>query len=275
MIVVESGGSKSSWVFSNGQAERNHFESVGLHPRELSAIKKEAISQLIHEHDLAGQSIYFYGAGCESDEAKKVISDFLSSFSLNVKDVQTDLYAACIAHLGDRPGFVGILGTGAVAAQFDGERVVRYTSGLGYMLGDEGGGYDIGKTLLQYYFYDLLPAEIRTEIETYFDHEPILHTIHAPGGRKLVAGLTKIVHSYRSKPCIQEILENSFSNYCKKALQHLPINSPVYFVGGIAFYFRKEIQEVLQQYDYQIGGVSKEAVNDVFEFISNKNRQRT
>src|SRR5690554_5567591 len=125
MIVVESGGTKSTWVFHDISGQQKSITTVGLHPQELSNSKLKVISDLIEVEQLQGSSVYFFGAGCESNEAKNKVIRFLEKFSLLVQQVETDIYAACVAHLGDTEGVVGVLGTGAVAAHFDGHKNER------------------------------------------------------------------------------------------------------------------------------------------------------
>src|SRR5690554_3779618 len=193
MIVIESGGTKSTWVCHVKNESPKTILSVGLHPREISPSKEEVIQELVNEHKLAGREVYFYGAGCESPEAKFVITEFLEKLGLEVKQVETDIYAACIAHLGNKPGVVGIVGTGAVAAEFDGRRVVRITSGLGYMLGDAGSRFHIGKRLLQPYFNHTPSQEANSPTQAYLEHKTTSHRVYAPDGRMVVARLTRIV----------------------------------------------------------------------------------
>jgi N-acetylglucosamine kinase-like BadF-type ATPase len=268
MIVIESGGTKSTWVFHDSSGKKTTITSVGLHPQELSNKKKELILKLVQAHQLEGTAVYFFGAGCESKEAKKKVIHFLKEFSLKVKQVETDIYAACVAHLGSQAGFVGILGTGAVAAYFDGEKVVQQTSGLGYLLGDEGSGFDIGKRFLQSYFRNEFPQVICTRIAAHFNHQSVLHRIYEPDGRMFVAGLSRIVYEFRSEPLVQEILKNSFRAFCKTALQPLPVNQPINFIGSIAYYFESELGKALLAEGFQLGNIEKEAVHKVFAFLS-------
>lgn len=270
MIIVESGGTKSTWVFSSESSNIQSFETVGLHPQELSPEKKETVQSLIVSHQLQNEDIYFYGAGCESGEAKAKITSFLTELGLNVVQVQTDIYAACLAHLGKQEGIVGIIGTGAVAAKFDGEKVVQQTSGLGYLLGDEGSGYDIGKRLLQKHFRNELPQEISESINEYFNHKSILHRIHEPDGRMCIAGLTKIVHQFSSEKSMKEILGSAFLDFCEMALRPFNSNLPVHFIGSVAFYFQSEVKKALQKEGYTMGEVKKEAVFGVFDFLSSE-----
>lgn len=268
MIVIESGGTKSTWVFKSESEEINSVQTVGLHPQELSVEKRNIIQSLIGKHNFKTSTVYFYGAGCESKEAKAKIISFFKDLGLNIKQVQTDIYAACLAHLGNKKGIVGILGTGAVAAKFDGEKVIQQTSGLGYLLGDEGSGYDIGKRLLQKYFKEELPFEISEAIEIYFNNESILHRIHEPDGRMCIAGLTKVIHQFSNEPSIKVVLVAAFSGFCDTALQPFERDLQIHFVGSIAYYFTLELKEELLKAGYDLGEVKKEAVFGVFDYLS-------
>lgn len=271
MIVIESGGTKSTWVFKSEIGEIQSVESVGLHPQELSADKEKIIHSLILNNSLGKEDVYFYGAGCESPEAKIKITSFLKAQGLEVKQVQTDIYAACIAHLGNSKGVVGILGTGAVAAQFDGKKVIKQTSGLGYVLGDEGSGFDIGKRLLQKKFRGELSEDLSDAINTYFHNKSILHRIHEPDGRMCIAGLTKIVYDFSSDGLIQKILAEAFSDYCEIALLPLGRESPINFIGSVAYYFQDDLEKATLLAGFKMGEVKKEAVFGAFDFLSNEN----
>jgi|SRR5690554_4527899 len=270
MIAVESGGTKSTWVFHNVFQEKKIISTVGLHPQELTDEKRRIISDLIEEHQLKGNAIYFFGAGCESQEAKSKIKTFLAQFSLNVKQVETDIYAACIAHLGNTKGAVGILGTGAVAAYFDGQKITKQTSGLGYLIGDEGSGFDIGKRLLQAYFRNELTTEIREEIENYFNHQSILHRIHESDGRMFIAGLTEIVYKFKENKVVSEIIKSAFLDFCTIALLPFGTQQKVHFIGSIAFYFNQELSKALQEAGFRMGRTEKEAIHRLFSFLSDK-----
>src|SRR5690554_4443068 len=268
MVVIESGGTKSTWVFHDISGQQKSITTVGLHPRELSSEKATLIASLISEHQLGHKSVYFFGAGCESEEAKSEITDFLKNFELQVKQVETDIYAACIAHLGNREGVVGILGIGAVAAQFDGQKIIRQTSGLGYILGDEGSGFDIGKRMLQAYFRNDLSPELNQAIKDYFSGKSILHRIYAPDGRKIVAGLTKIALKHRDFTEIQQILRDSFTDFFETALRPLETVKEVFLIGSIAFYFQEELSKALSLKGCVVSDIEKEAVFKAYHFLS-------
>lgn len=270
MIVVESGGTKSTWIYKGPKGETVELSTVGLHPQELNEDKSKIIKELVDSNHLKGETIYFYGGGCESLPARQKVKDYLTQFDLDVVQVETDIYAACIAHLNDNEGVVGIIGTGAVAAKFDGEKVLKITSGWGYLLGDEGSGFDIGKRLLQAYLRKELSESIAKDIEEYFDGAPILHRVYEADGRRFVAGLTHIVHKHRDNQNIKTILTNCFDDFCETALKPLVVRGPIHFIGSVAYYFKEELEDSLNKYHFHLGNLKKEAGPAIFDYLSKR-----
>ncbi|MBW7867906.1 MAG: hypothetical protein H3C31_06235 [Brumimicrobium sp.] len=268
MIVVESGGTKSTWVYRDASGQLTQKATVGLHPQELTDQKKTIFLQFIQENNFQQEEVYFFGAGCESKEAKTKIIQFLNLFQLNVRLVETDIYAACIAHLGNREGVVGIIGTGAVVAYFDGKNVKQITSGWGYILGDEGSGFDLGKRLIQYYLRGELSLTVRKKIEEYFQGHSIIHRVYEPDGRKFVAGLTKIIHEFLHESEVSELISQGFSDFCQTALKPLKTSiQEIHFIGNVAYYFENQLSNALTHHGYRLGSIKCEAAQAVYEFF--------
>lgn len=270
MIVIESGGTKSTWAYLDKEGSSVKFiETVGLHPREIDSKKKEELDAFLNSNkDLERSSqIYFYGAGCEKQKGKETIQEIFNSKGFSKVSVDTDLKGACFALLGSEPGFVGILGTGAVAAQFDGRDIIKKTSGLGHLIGDEGSGFDIGKRLLNAYFNGELPAYINKDIEDYFFPEKdIIHRIYQSDGRKVIADLTHIVKRYSNEKVIQNILDSAFRSYYNTALKQLPNISEISLVGSIAYHFENEIKRTLSRHHIAVQKILQSAIKSLFQY---------
>ncbi|MDX1651688.1 MAG: hypothetical protein R3277_04295 [Brumimicrobium sp.] len=269
MIIVESGGTKSSWTFRDPVTRKLITrETVGLHPNEISEEKKGILNEFIAElpDGEIRNEIHFYGAGCEGNDGKTTILNELETYGFRKIHVETDLKAACLAVLGNNPGYAAILGTGAIAAAFDGNDVTKRTSGLGYILGDEGSGFDIGRRLLRSYFYKDLPEEIETEIKNYFHpHEDILHRIYRPDGRKIVAGLSLVAHSFKSEKTVCSLINQAFEDFYIMAILPLGKVRTIGFVGSIAFYFEKELREVLDKHNIEVLKIHQSAIQGLID----------
>lgn len=269
LIVVESGGSKSSWHIQN-ENEYFSFQAVGLNPFELSSDKeielKEKLKSLSQKK---GFNIFFYGSGCENAKGKENILQFFhnTGFQNTQIQIETDLKGACIALFGNKKGTVGIMGTGAISTLYDGKEITKTFSGLGALLGDEGSGFDIGKRLLKVYFYGNLPKEIEEEIQNYFSgHENIIPTVYSSTGRKKVAGLSKIAKQYKNKKQIQSILNDVFEDFYKYALKPISHTGTVSLLGSIAYHFDSEIRKVLQKHDYEVEKILQSADKELFNY---------
>lgn len=270
MIVIESGGTKSTWAYMDKTSSSAKFiETVGLHPREIDSKKKQELDAFLNSNKelLNNSEVYFYGAGCEKSKGKDTIIELFNSLGYNIVHVDTDLKGACLALLGNRPGFIGILGTGAVAAEFDGQNIIKQTSGLGYIIGDEGSGFDIGKRLLNSYFNDELPKFINEDIEKSFLPETdILHRIYKPDGRRVIASLTHIAKKYSNEKEVSRILKSAFRSYFDTALKKLPNISEIGFVGSVAYHFENELEDTLSMHNIAITKVFQSAINPLFHY---------
>jgi glucosamine kinase len=269
MIVIESGGTKSTWAnLDKDSSQAKFIETVGLHPREIDARKKRELSEFLRSNkQLSTDSqVFFYGAGCENPKGKDTIKELFNSHGFNNVHVDTDLKGACLALLGNQPGFIGILGTGAVAAQFDGQKIIKQTSGLGYIIGDEGSGFDIGKRLLNGYFNDDLPEYINEDIQKFFLPETdIIHRVYQPDGRKVIASLTQIAKKHSNEKEVSSILDSAFRSYYDTALKRMPNISAISFVGSVAYHFENELKSALSNYHIVVKNVFQSAINPLFQ----------
>lgn len=264
--MVESGGTKSTWSFSDRE---EILDLPGLNPFEITNLKKEELHKRLSSVSIREYSCFFYGSGCENKKGASIITELLKElgFSLNHIHVNTDLLAACRALLGQQPGTVGIIGTGAISAIYNGEKVVQTYSGLGALLGDEGSGFDLGKRLLKAYYYNKLGREINQEIETYFGgKEQIIPIVYGFNGRMKVAGLTKILGKYRETATLQLILRHAFEDFYQTALYPIANKGEVSLVGSIAFHFEKEINAILLEKGYSVRKILPSAAEELLAY---------
>lgn len=275
-IVIESGGTKSTWAFGNkNDGLIQTIESVGLHPQELTSEKTSSIQQLLLNVEYNSKTeIYFYGAGC-SDINKPLITNFFQLFLMENLSIHTDLEGACIATLKNDSGYTAILGTGAIAAKYDGEKIVRYTSGLGYLLGDEGSGFDLGKRLLNFYFRNQLGENINIEIEKYFgSRNQILQEVYSANGRMKIAGLAKIIHKHKDKEPIKTLIQNAFHDFYTTALKDFDDVKEVSFIGSIAYNFQDDLRAILANYSIHTNKIFEAAISELFEYHFNLSKEK-
>jgi hypothetical protein len=175
--------------------------------------------------------------------------------------------AAC----GNLPGTVAILGTGSNAACFDGQHITRKATTLGYLLGDEGSGCDIGKALAKAYFYNTMPQHIRAHVDTFFKQDRIaylrlLHTSHSPN--QLLAESVRGIAECQHDPWISTLLSNRFSIFIETHLAPLTPEGPVHVIGSIGYIFSALVRDALQQAGFMPGHIIRDPVQILFEKLN-------
>lgn len=144
ILIADSGSTKTDWALADHHQAVREIKTKGLNPFQVSGdeIADEVRSSLLpHLPTVALDAVYFYGAGC-TPEKQPAVEQALRSV-LTVKGsctVASDMLGAAIAVCGHEPGVACILGTGSNSCAYDGQRIVKNVSPLGYILGDEGSG---------------------------------------------------------------------------------------------------------------------------------------
>ncbi|MEX0593368.1 MAG: hypothetical protein WD115_01225 [Balneolaceae bacterium] len=150
-LIADSGASKTAWALVQGRSIE-YRTTRGLH---TSWIDEEKLNEELRRelHDLNPDRIRFYGAGLYGGVEDSPVEVLLRSLFGEVElEFRNDLQAVADAFLGDRSGVAAILGTGSNSGWFEGGQQTSGVAALGYVLGDEGSGADIGKALLKGYF---------------------------------------------------------------------------------------------------------------------------
>ena len=147
-IIVEAGGTKCKW----GLIDDVHkiIETKGFNPNCANIYNLiDMANHVAGRCDGTVEYINYYGAGCGSRINAENIGNALSRVFNSAKiHVGTDLEAAAKALFGDQSGIAAIIGTGAAAGVYNGWQIVKQAPSVGYLLGDEGSGSFLGKTLI-------------------------------------------------------------------------------------------------------------------------------
>ncbi len=87
-------------------------------------------------------------AGTDRTSGREALREKLSDLSVGQLSIISDAEAALAGATGCRPGVVVIAGTGSIAYGVNEKGETARAGGWGWMLGDEGSGYDIGRKAL-------------------------------------------------------------------------------------------------------------------------------
>jgi hypothetical protein len=175
---------------------------------------------------------------------------------------------AAIAACGHKPGTVAILGTGSHAAVFDGQKIDRQANSLGYILGDEGGGCDIGKSLLQAYFYHEMPEQVSREMASRLPdgRSGFLNQLKkSPFPNQFLADFARVAVLFQENDWVKTLVSSRFKLFVKRHVASLPPIGPVHIVGSIGCIFAGLIEHELKESGYSAGDFIREPAHRLFE----------
>lgn len=277
MILIADGGStKADWIAINeDKKEEFRVRTLGLNPAVVAEeeLNNRIINmfQLIHIKDEVTE-IHFYGAGCGTPKPVQILKDILQAIFVNAKiHIAEDMLAAVYAASGKEPSLVCILGTGSNSCYFDGENIEMKTPSLGYILMDEASGNYFGKLLLREYYYDKMPKAIAQKFEAEFN----LETDHVkknlyrmPNPNMYLASFAKFMFEFKEEKYIKRIIKRGFQEFFKYRI--LPFekssDTPLYFIGSIAFYFKDILEKVAKKYDLKVTDVIQRPIDNLLQY---------
>jgi N-acetylglucosamine kinase-like BadF-type ATPase len=280
MILIADGGStKADWIAINkDKKEAFRVRTLGLNPEVITDIelKNRIVNmfQLIQiKKDVT--EIYFYGAGCGTPVALKILKDVLESIFINAKvSVAEDMLAAVYAASGNKPAIVCILGTGSNSCYYDGQDIHIKAASLGFIIMDEASGNYFGKRLLRAYYYERMPKGIAEKFENQFNLEAdfIKKNLYREQNPNMyLANFAQFMFEFKEDKYIKKIIKKGFQEFFKYRI--LPfekgMETPLYFIGSIAFYFRDILEEVASKYKLKVTDVIQRPIDNLLEYHKN------
>ncbi len=273
ILVADSGSTKTSWRLLESNVDIS--DASGINPFVLN--RDEIIAQLRAELEVSIKKeevsqIYFYGAGCSNKQRCDIVKEALVSIFPDVQiEVNHDLLAAARATCKNESGIACILGTGSNSCYYDGEKIMDNVPSLGYILGDEGSGYHIGKELVKSFIYRELPKEIEHIFKEKFDitKEVVLENVYFKSApNRYIAQFAKFAKEQVEDEYIERLVMNCFDSFIDRHILKYPEskNLKINFVGSIAFEFRAVLEKALKKRNLDLGLVIKSPIDELVSY---------
>ncbi|MDO9575766.1 MAG: BadF/BadG/BcrA/BcrD ATPase family protein [bacterium] len=158
VIGVDGGGTKTKAILANDRGEVLGEKEIGQSNYQIIGrenFKKTIIGLIndlikdsrIEKGKISKVSLGLAGVGRENE--KKDVQNILRDAGF-YSIVENDAVIALIGALGGKSGVVIIAGTGSIALGKNESNEIARAGGWGYILGDEGSGFYIGKNALIY-----------------------------------------------------------------------------------------------------------------------------
>lgn len=279
VAVVYSGSRTAFWkITRNGQIVA-HCNTTGINP---TFVDPKTVIQILNKKIVlvnnaeSIKKIYFFAAGATSAERREELAKTLSTFFKYAKIVvENDLFGAAKAACYDKPGIVGMLGSGSHCAYFDGKKPVKNNFGLGYILGDEGSSNYFGKMLLRSYLSKKLPKDLEDKfISNYnLDRPQILERIYnKPQANVFLTSFfdfftQNIKHEYIVK-LIDDGFEKYFQTYVIPTVEKYG-DEELHFVGKVAAELESRLRFTAEKHKLKIKTIIKEPIINLLKHYTN------
>ena len=235
-LIVDAGSSKVHWCALGSDGQPREWVTDGVNALHSSADELcESLSRHVPEE---ADEVHYYGAGCVSLEVCDKVRQALGRPDA---EVASDLLAAARSLLGDQPGVACILGTGSNSGLYDGREITANVAPLGYILGDEGSGASLGRSLLRAVYRGRV--DLRRELEQWLgmDYTAILHRVYAqPRANAFLASLVPFMLEH--KATLSGVITEEFQRFFREVAGSYGC-SDVALTGGVASAFEPEIRQ--------------------------------
>lgn len=311
-LIADSGSTKTHWALVTRSGQRSDFFTEGLNPfhrseedirRVLSDVLLPQMGKFLWIGPI--DEIAFYGAGCTPEKSviiKDILTDIFGNDGLNRANalndgmmssgltvtVQSDMIGAAKALLGKETGVACILGTGSASCLWDGEKVTKQVPSLGYILGDEGSGAVLGRTLAGDALKGLMGESLRLQFADWILKNDGLnrsdelndamisraqaHIIdkvyRQPMANRYLASLSKFCAENRGEKEMEALLKKHFASFRDRVIDQYADGNDgliVSFVGSIAWYYRDILEEVLAEKGYRVGRILQDPIDGLVD----------
>ena len=278
ILIAESGSTKTDWVLVNDENQITMYKTMGFNPFFHSSefIANEIQSNKeFYEASKNVERLYFYGAGCSSDEMNNIVKEGLSKiYTSSVITVDHDLLACALSTYKGEPAISCILGTGSNSCFFDGQNLREEVPAIAYVLGDEGSGSFYGKKLLKDYLYNQLPESIQEDFESQFGNAKaaIFENVYMkPHANVYLASFMKFINRHYHHEYVTDMIQHGMNEFIKIHVCCYPEYKSVktHFIGSISKIFEKELKVAAENHGVLLGDIIQKPVDNLVNYHLN------
>ena len=284
ILIVDSGSTKADWISvdSSGKQIQEKIRTGGLNPEILKEKKLYKIirkSDGLMEHNRDVTHIFFYGAGCGTESPKVLLKRVLEDIFMNAKvEVSEDTMAAVRATLNhdDEAAIVCILGTGSNCSYYDGEHLDQKIQSLGYTLMDDASGNYFGKQLIRDYYFNHMPEAIKVSFADKYNMDADYiknHLYKQPSPNAYLANFAEFMFLNIDSTYIQDMIKEGMRIFARNMIFQYKKeveNVPVHFAGSIAFFAKKQINEIAEEMGFKTGNFVRRPIEGLVAYHTKK-----
>jgi glucosamine kinase len=268
ILIADSGSTKTDWRIVSSDKKISQLKTTGLNPYQYTpkSLLKALENELVPHVHSPVKEIHFYGAGCQSEVSQNMLQEaFANLFASATTNIKDDLTGAVRSLAANQKGIVAILGTKANVCIAEKGEITKQLPSLGYILGDEGSGANIGKELIRCYLLNQLPQHLAKRMETRFElnRNSIIESVYRqPFPNRYMAGFAKWIFQNKEEACLSEIVIRSFRSFFELYICPQPEHTsiPFHATGSVAYYFSTYLKAVAAEYGITVGTITESPI---------------
>ena len=281
ILIVDSGSTKSDWIAIDSKSGSYLFErqrTRGLNPAIIS--KKEAFdiiaeNEILMKNKSKVEYVFFYGSGCGTVEAPKMLKSFLKNIFSNAEvNVKEDTYASIFSTVcvNKQAAVVCILGTGSNCTYFNGTEAEQRVVSLGYSIMDDASGNYFGRQLLRDYYYDFMPHDFKLMFRTRYNMNDDFikkNLYKKPNPNAYLAKFAEFLILNKESKYIKSLIDKGLTLFIKTMILQFKNEIktvPVHFAGSIAFFLQEEIKEISKQFGIKVGNFQRRPIEGLVDY---------
>lgn len=273
-LIADSGSTKTDWAVIENNQLGKVITTKGMNPvfqstdEMVAEITENLLPYLPTKHF---SNIFFYGAGCIPEKVSVVENALRQVLTVDEKvEVNSDLLAAARALCGKEPGIACILGTGSNSCFYDGKQIAWQVPALGFILGDEGSGANLGKRLVSDLLKNQLDDQLKEEFFAQFNTnmaDIIENVYRKPFPSRYLASLNVFLEQHKTHKTVHTLLVNAFSDFIRRNVMQYDYHEyPMNCIGTIALVYQSELTEAAQTLGVKIGTISKAPMEGLLKY---------
>jgi len=265
-LGVDAGGTKTTAVLADVNGEVVRMQQAGpgnvavLREEHTETLIKELVSELLQGEPvdrLTGITLGF--AGVKEQAERDILKRILTRLGISGFSVLTDAELLYFATLGEDPGILIAAGTGSVCVGKDKDAEVMELGGWGYLLGDDGSGFHLGRLAMRVALHEAdrgAPlSELSQAVLDFFDvrhPRELVSKVHASANPQfLMASCARIVgeHASKGEPnaiAYVDTVADALCSLAQTALARFEITPPI--ATGLAGSLLSEGSAVLKRF---------------------------
>ena len=274
-LIAESGSTRTEWAIVENDHVIQRAFTEGINPyfqtrREISRSVRLGLPDIFFRKKL--EQVYYYGAGCSSNEKKNILGASLVAQFKTPIQVESDLLGAARSLFKSEPGIACILGTGSNSCFYDGRIIVKNVKPGGYILGDEGSGAAMGKKFLSDLLKGLAPKDLANNFYDKFRitaNEVMESGYNRPFPNRFLATIAYFLADHTDNDYALNLITGSLRNFfTRNVCQYDYQNYPIRFVGSLAYTYAPLLKEIVKEYGMKLDVIEETLMNGLIEYHS-------